>query len=64
MVTATPFSASSDASVAPDGPLPIIPTVLVVLLMRNAGCFGFALSGISAMWSANASDYPATRVEV
>jgi hypothetical protein len=31
-----PFIASSDASVAPDGPLPMIPTVLIaVLINRN-----------------------------
>jgi len=36
-VTAMPFSVSSEPSVAPDGPLPMMPTVLmeVLIMIRN-----------------------------
>src|ERR1035441_6965393 len=37
MVTSKPFWTSSDASVAPEGPLPIIPTVLVLFLIGATG---------------------------
>src|ERR1035441_8635434 len=37
MVTSKPFWTSSDASVAPDGPLPMMPTVLVVFLIGATG---------------------------
>jgi hypothetical protein len=37
-----PFIASSDASVAPDGPLPMMPTVLMVVLINRNWFYGLA----------------------
>jgi hypothetical protein len=44
-----PFIASSDASVAPDGPLPMMPTVLMVVLINRNWFYGPAANaGLSA----------------
>jgi hypothetical protein len=50
-----PFIASSDASVAPDGPLPMMPTVWIELLMGQKLLLGLRPEGRMVIEAANAS---------